>query len=213
MATVVAVMDGPSWGNNTDVIVVADPARRSLRWVPRDLWCDGLGRRINKAYALGGHDGIIEALSDHGIVATNSLCLRPDGIGEALGDTSITVPVREPMEFRYGGGWVRFEPPVETLAGERVHAWVGARTRHPDMPVARRPDLDRLRRQQELVAVMIGDGFDFGRFLAPGLPARISGSGALADLRQVRWNWSFSTLDDVEPAERDGAQVLVRREP
>ncbi|MGI9020463.1 MAG: hypothetical protein ACR2G3_07120 [Solirubrobacterales bacterium] len=209
MATVVAVMDGPSWGHNTDVLVVADPARRSLLWVPRDLWCDKLGTRINKAYALAGHEGLVGALAEHGVRARHGICVRPEGIEAALGEAAFTVPIRERMEFDYDG-WVRFDPPVEVLSGERIHAWVGARTRRPGIPQVRLPDLDRLRRQQELVAVMIGDGFDFRRFVADGLPVRVSGEMALSELRQVRWNWSFQTLDDVEPAERDGAQVLVR---
>jgi hypothetical protein len=201
MATAVAVMDGPTWGHNTDVIVVADPARRSLTWIPRDLWCEELGNRVNKAYALGGHDLLLAALAEHGTPAAHSLCLRPDGIREALGDASFRVPVREPMSFDYEGEEVVFSPPVETLAGERIHAWVGARKRLDGARV-RLPDLDRIRRQQELVAVMIGDGFRFSRFVAPGIPARASGESALLELRLVRWNWAFRTLDDVEPARR-----------
>jgi hypothetical protein len=38
MATAVAIMDRPSFDSNTDVLVVADPAARSLVWIPRDLW-------------------------------------------------------------------------------------------------------------------------------------------------------------------------------
>jgi hypothetical protein len=221
VATVVAVMDGPTWAHNTDVIVVADPSRHRLLWVPRDVWCAGLGHRVNKAFALGGHEGLRAALAEHEIEAQHSICLRPDGIRPALEGVSIKLPVRERMEFWYplspgasiedGRKPIAFEPPVEELGGERIHQWVGARYRRGPEPPGWRPDLDRIRRQQELIAVMLGDGFDFGRFLAPGLPVSISGEDARDDLAQVRWDWAFMTLADVEPAEIDGRAVLIRK--
>src|SRR5687767_291255 len=118
-------MDGPSWGHNTDVLVVAQPDARRLLWVPRDLWCEGMGRRVNKAYALGGHERLAAALAEHGIEAEHSVCLRPDGIRPALGDATVTVPVRETLELRYAGEWMRYEPPEEELSGERLHGWIG----------------------------------------------------------------------------------------
>jgi anionic cell wall polymer biosynthesis LytR-Cps2A-Psr (LCP) family protein len=204
-------MDGPSFGHNTDVIVVVSPHERRLTWVPRDLWSEELDARINKAFALGGHEKLIEALAEQGIEAEHSVCLRPDGIRPALEGVSITMPIRSAEEFDYEGEWVRFEPPVEELSGERIHQWIGARKRRADPPPGWLPDLDRIRRQQELVAVMLGEGFDFSRFVAAGMPVRISGDEALADLAQVEWNWVFLTVADVEPAEIDGAQVLIRR--
>jgi anionic cell wall polymer biosynthesis LytR-Cps2A-Psr (LCP) family protein len=203
-------MDGPSFGHNTDVLSVADPGERTLLWVPRDLWCGRDRRRINAAYAHGGHDTLVAALEEHGIEVRHSICLRPDGIRSALGDTPIKVPVREPMEFRYAGQWMRFEPPVEELSGERLHAWIGARLRRDQAPPGWLPDLDRIRRQQELIAVMLGGEFDFGRFLAPGLPAQISSQAAVEELAQVRWDWMFEMLEDVVPVEIDGQDVLIR---
>lgn len=204
-------MDGPSFGHNTDVIVVVDPDELTLLWVPRDLWCHGSGRRINKAYARGGHDALIEALAEHDIEAHHSICLRPDGIRPALEGARIKVPVRGPMELFYDGEWIRFEPLVEELSGERIHAWIGARSRRGRAPPGWLPDLDRIRRQQELIAVMLGDGFDFRRFLAPGLPTRISDDAAIAELSEVRWDWVFAMLADVVPAEIDGEMVLIRK--
>ena len=204
-------MDGPSFGHNTDVIVVVSPRERRLTWVPRDLWSDEMGNRINKAYALGGHEKLIEALAEQGIEAEHSICLRPDGMRPALGGVSITMPIRTAEEFDYEGEWVRFEPPVEELSGERIHQWIGARLRREAPPQGWLPDLDRIRRQQELLAVMLGEGFDFSRFVAPGLPVRMSGEAALGDLAQVEWDWVFLTIADVEPADIDGQQVLIRR--
>jgi hypothetical protein len=40
MPTVLGIMDGGGWAGNTDIVVVADPERKLLRWIPRDLWCD-----------------------------------------------------------------------------------------------------------------------------------------------------------------------------
>lgn len=221
MATVVVVMDGPSFGHNTDVIAVADPSLRGVRWVPRDLWCEAQGTRVNKAYAEGGHDGLVAALAELGIAAEHSICLRPDGIRPALEGVTIKIPIRERLEFWYpakpgrpieeGRQLMVFEPPVEELSGERIHAWIGARRRRGPDPPGWQPDLDRIRRQQELIAVMLGEGFDFRRFLAPGLPVRASGDEAIGELRQVRWDWSLMTVADVEPAEIGGRQVLIRR--
>jgi hypothetical protein len=70
--------------------------------------------------------------------------------------------------------------------------------------------MDRIRRQQELIAVMLGDGFDFRRFLAPELPTRASGEAAIAELSEVRWDWIYTMLGDLVPAEIDGQEVLIR---
>lgn len=204
-------MDGPSLGHNTDVIVVADPVKRSLTWVPRDLWCPRREMRINRLYAHGGERSLREGLRGQGIDAAHCLCLRPDGIRPALEGVRVKMPIREPMEFEYEGGWVRFEPPVEELHGERIHAWIGARRHRGGSPPGWLPDLDRIRRQQELIAVLLGDDFDFGRFLAPGLPVKASSDAAIEELRQVRWDWTFAVVADVVPAEIEGKQVLVRR--
>jgi anionic cell wall polymer biosynthesis LytR-Cps2A-Psr (LCP) family protein len=211
VATVVAVMDGPSFGHNTDVIVVVSPRERTLTWVPRDLWSERLSARINKAYAHGGHEALVRALTEQGIEAEHSICVRPDGIRPALEGVSVSMPIRRAEEFDYEGEWVRFEPPIEELTGERIHQWIGARKRRVPAPPGWLPDLDRIRRQQELVAVMLGEGLDFSRFVAPGLPVRVSGDEALEDVAQVEWDWVFLTIADVEPAEIDGQQVLIRK--
>jgi anionic cell wall polymer biosynthesis LytR-Cps2A-Psr (LCP) family protein len=204
-------MDGPSFERNTDVIVVASPRERMLTWVPRDLWSEEQGLRINAAYARGGHDALVAALAEQGLAVEHSICLRPDGIRPALEGVTITMPIRRPEELRYAGEWMRFEPPVEELSGERIHAWIGARMRREDPPPGWLPDLDRIRRQQELVAVLLGERFDFSRFVAPGLPVEVSGEAALNELAQVQWAWTFLTIADVEPAEIAGQEVLIRR--
>jgi hypothetical protein len=208
MTTVVAVMDAPSFSRCTDVIVVVQPASRRLLWVPRDLFCPRLGERINHAYARGGSSGLIAALAEHRIAAENTVCLRPDGIRPALADCAFTIPVRASIEARYHGETFHFRAPVDRLWGERIHAWIGAR----DVKGERRglPDLNRIARQQELVAVLLGERFDFARFLAPGLPVEVSSSAAVEALSGVRSTWRIETLDGLILQSIDGEHVLVR---
>src|SRR5215212_5544445 len=154
MATVIGVMDRDSFGANTDVIVLADSSARELLWIPRDLWCESLGDRVNRAFALGGHVGLSVALAEHGIAGEHSVCLLPAAVGSAFDGLEVEVPVDERIELWYplapqrsikeGRKRVVFEPPVERLAGERLHQWIGAR-----YGVARPgSDLERIRRQQ-----------------------------------------------------------------
>ena len=67
-------MDRSGWPANTDNIVVVDPAEQRFLWVPRDLWCEGVGDRINAAFGRGGHRGLVEALAEHDI-----------GVGQRVG--------------------------------------------------------------------------------------------------------------------------------
>jgi hypothetical protein len=47
-------MDRDSRSADTDNVVLVEARRRRLLWVPRDLWSQLLGDRINVAYRLGG---------------------------------------------------------------------------------------------------------------------------------------------------------------
>jgi len=49
MSIVILVMDRNLWNANTDIIVILNPMKKSLTWVPRDIYCD----IINRAYAKG----------------------------------------------------------------------------------------------------------------------------------------------------------------
>ena len=62
----VGVLDSDDWAANTDNLAVVEPARRRLTWVPRDLWCESVGDRVNRAFATGGHGLLVEALAEHG---------------------------------------------------------------------------------------------------------------------------------------------------
>jgi len=217
MATVVSVMDRDGWDARTDNIVVADPDRRRLLWVPRDLWAESLRNRINCAFARGGHEGLLTGLEDLELDARHSLCVRREAIERALADLSVTVPVNEALDFWYplspnepieeGRKLVRFDPPAESLSGERIHQWLGARLR-PDRASS---DLERIERQQVFVRTLLDDGFDFARVLERPELVSASSDRAIEELARVTSEWSFKTLGPVAPETIDGMMVLVLR--
>jgi anionic cell wall polymer biosynthesis LytR-Cps2A-Psr (LCP) family protein len=222
MSTVVSIMDRSQWDANTDNIVVADPDRRALTWVPRDLWCERFRDRINTAFARRGHPGLINALMDLGIAADHSLCLRREALERALDRLSVTVPISERLEFWYplhptqpiedGRTVVTFEPPEERLAGERIHQWLGARYERDDRgkPLLFKADFGRMRRQQVLVRSLLESGFDFASVLEDPELVSASGAEAVTELSQVEPGWRFSLVEDVSSTVHDGMMVLVR---
>jgi hypothetical protein len=216
MSTVVAVMDRSGWDANTDVVVLVEPARRRLVWIPRDLWCSRLDDRLNAAFKRGGHAALRAALAEHGLRADHGVCLDRAATKHALSDVTVRVPVARAIAFRYGASpeervqdsdrVVRFDPPHETLSGERVHQWLGARWQ-----VGRASsELDRLARQQTLLRALLGQGFDFAAAVANPEWVSLSDSDALAELRAVDASWSTATLSRVRPARRAGKAVLIR---
>lgn len=137
VATVIAITDRGDWQSPTDVLVVVDPECRRLLWVPRDLWCESLGRRINAAFRVGGHGALMGALREHDIAVEHAVCLRREATERALRDVTVRVHVCTPMSFWYplapcepieeGRKRIAFDPPAELLSGERIHQWLGAR--------------------------------------------------------------------------------------
>lgn len=220
MATVVGVMDRESWTARTDNIVVVDTKRRRLVWIPRDLWSEVVGDRINVAYARGGHELLRSAVRDHGLPAESSLVLLRSGVERAVESLSVTVPVERTRRYWYpldpttrlqdGRKLVRFDPPRETLSGERIHQWVGARRSAARVRAPAFPDLDRIERQQVLVRRLLEDRFAFAKALEEPSLVSISGSRALTDLGAVRASWSFETYRPVRKATIGGKRVLLR---
>ena len=219
MSTVVTVMDRGGWEANTDNIVVADPTSRRLTWVPRDLWAESIRFRVNKAYARGGHEALAAALADLGLPVEHGLCLRREATERALAGAEVTVPVREPLRFWYplepnadieqGRKPISFDPPEETLRGERIHQWLGARYRREG--TSRLPDVERLQRQQVFVRALLEQGFDFrGAVEVDPSLVRASGPEAFEEMSRVDGSWCFETVDDVAAATIDGMMVLVR---
>ncbi len=217
VATVVSVMDRGTWVSNTDVIVVVDPVGRRLLWVPRDVWCEPIAHRINKAFAVGGHEGLRTGLAALGIAVSHGLCLRREATEHALAGAVVTVPVQRPLRLWYplepitriedGRKPVDFDPPAETLAGERLHQWIGARYSRTGPS----SDLDRIRRQQTLVRALLRQRFPFGQALRDPALVRVSSDAALDDLRRVRSWWRFRYVGRLRPETIDGKMVLVPR--
>ncbi|HSQ35401.1 MAG TPA: LCP family protein, partial [Candidatus Binatia bacterium] len=217
MATIVCVLDRDDWEANTDNMVVVDPDRKLLLWVPRDIWCPSFKDRINTAFRRGGHEMLRAALAEIGVKTEHSLCLSRKAVERALDGLSVLVPVAEPLELLYpltpltrvqdGRKVVRFRPPEERLEGERIHQWIGARRALS----GKSGDLMRIRRQHVFVRCLLQTGFDFRRALADPAAARWSSPKALMELGAVRSDWRFATLDDVRPAFIQGKDVLLRQ--
>jgi hypothetical protein len=220
VATVVAITDRGAWVAPTDNIVVADPRRRRLTWVPRDLWVESIRDRVNRAfYRGGGHQGLIAALLELGLEAEHTLCLRREATEAAAARLTVTVPVEEPLEYRYPltptgnvhveSKVVRFDPPAETLEGERIHQWIGARIRVRGAG----SDLDRIERQKVFVRALLEQGFDFSSLLAEPEYVDASSDACVAELARVRPDWAFETLGPSKPETIDGMMVLVLTPP
>jgi hypothetical protein len=212
MSTVVGIMDRAGFTANTDNLVLVEPEQERLLWIPRDLWCETVGDRINVAYRTGGHDLLLAALREHNLYVTHWLVLSRGATESALARVAVLVPIPARMTFAYpltptariedGSKQVVFEPPAEVLRGERVHQWLGARGGS---------DLHRIERQKVLVRRLLEQGFEFGRSLANPDWVRSSGPAALQELGRVRATWRLQTLGTVAPAVIDGKQVLLRR--
>jgi hypothetical protein len=215
MSTIVAVMDRAGFSANTDNLVLVEPERTRLLWIPRDLWCRTHGSRINDAFRRGGHALLVTALREHELEADNALVLSREATEAALADVAVVVPVFVRMRFAYplsptapiedGSKEVVFNPPAEALRGERIHQWIGAR--------GDASDLHRIERQKILVRRLLEKRFDFRRALADPSWYRLYGDGALDDLSEVARTWRLETFADVVPATIDGRMVLVRRTP
>jgi hypothetical protein len=218
-AAVVAILDRDNWDANTDIIVVADVSRRRLTWVPRDLWSPLINDRINAAFAIGGGRLLLDALAQLGFAAQSAVCLRRGATEAALAGASVRVPIRDPLDFWYpltptsrledGRRQVSFRPPGETLSGERLHQWIGART----MVDGQGTDFHRMRRQIVFLRALIAQGFDFRPVLEDPELARITGEDPLPLLARVGVNWSMQVHDWVDDAVIDGRMVLVPRKP
>jgi hypothetical protein len=212
MSTIVGIMDRAGLAANTDNLVLVEPERRRLLWIPRDLWCEGHRGRINEAFRRGGHARLVAALREHALDASHALVLSREATEAALAGAVVVVPVPVRMRFRYpltptariedGAKEIVFHPPAEILRGERIHQWIGARGGS---------DLHRIERQKILVRRLLEKRFDFARALANPDWYRVYGDGALEDLARVDRSWHLETFADVVPATRDGRMVLLRQ--
>jgi hypothetical protein len=218
MATVVSVMDRDAWDARTDIIVIVDPRWRRLVWIPRDVWCDAIGHRINRAFAVGGHQSLMDGLAHIGFCVNQSICLRRRAIELAFEDLEIRLRVRKYLKLWYplsptapieeGRKPVDFIPPFEILSGERLHQWIGARYAR-DGGVG--TDFERIRRQQLLLRALLKIEFAFSRVLRDPSLVDLSSERALTDLSLVRRWWYFARFRQFEDRTIAGMEVLVVR--
>jgi peptidoglycan/xylan/chitin deacetylase (PgdA/CDA1 family) len=188
-----------------------------LRWIPRDLWCDRLGDRINAAFCRGRHRALMAALGEHGIVVQHSVCIQREATERACRNMTVTVPVHKELAFWYprrprqpieqGRKLIRFRPPSELLEDERIHQWIGARY-SVDRDTT---DFDRIRRQQVLLTQLLKQRHDFGDVVSDPELVDWSSERAAAELRTVDSSWRLDALDDVIDATIGGKRVLLQR--
>ncbi len=218
MATVVGVMDERSLRGRTDVTVVADPKREGLLWVPRDLWCEGLGDRVNRGYELGGHAGLRDALAEHGLHADHGLVLSRAATERVIAGIDVMMPVARSFtltvpevpggDIRQARREVHFDAPATRLRGDLIHDWVSGRYSTEPSEAG---DLGRIRRQQLLLAVLLGDGAELGGVLDHDSEFDLTSDAALDELARVRAEWEFEILRPLTPRRIDGKEVLTRR--
>lgn len=217
MTTVVTIMDRAGFDQRTDNIVIVDPRRRRLLWVPRDVWCPAINDRINGAFCLGGHAQLIDALGSLGFEVDHSVCVPRGAVERLLEPVSVTVRVDHPLRFWYpltpttniqdARKEVDFDPPREVLAGERIHQWLGARKGRD--PKTRGTDLERIRRQQVFLRALLRQGVDLSMLTTDREPPSWSNADAARrEVAKVRWWWSMRCADQVADLEVDALAVL-----
>ena len=214
-AAVISVLDRDRWTSNTDVIVVADGETKRLTWIPRDLWAPSISHRINAAFSGKGGDGLMQVLAGYGFPTQGSLCLRRSAVEKALEGCSIIVPVEEHLDFWYplqptlrsqeGRKRVSFSPPSETLSGERIHQWLGARYRI-GIPGS---DFERIKRQQILLRSLLASGFDWRRVVEDESLADIYGENPVPLLSRIDSTWTMATFNAVQNTVIDRKAVLI----
>lgn len=102
MSIVVCVMDRNGYNNNTDIIVIVDSEKKSIYWIPRDLYSPRIKRKINAAYCKVGPNGLKNCLKDLNIYVKECVCLLPLFIEQAIKIINkIIVPVEENEKYYY----------------------------------------------------------------------------------------------------------------
>lgn len=141
-------------GTQTDTILYVDIQGDDIAIValPRDLWIDDLGYRINSAYNLGGAEGLRRrAETVLGVPIDYYVIVKLDifqNVVDALGGVDIVVP----YEMRYrdvvGGLDIRFDPGPTHLNGEDASKFIRYRN-------TLRGDIDRLDNVKRLAYAMM----------------------------------------------------------
>jgi anionic cell wall polymer biosynthesis LytR-Cps2A-Psr (LCP) family protein len=160
----IGIMDRDSWKARTDIVVVVDMVKKTITWVPRDVYVEPIRNRINTAYTKGGSDFLKGALISLGFDVDAVICVLPKAVNTYIQSfDSIQMNLNKKLEFNYplhrhkpiedGSKRISFDKsPV--LSGDRVHEWIGARY----SPVATyASDLFRVVRQMHIVKQLIAN--------------------------------------------------------
>ncbi|OGE25068.1 MAG: hypothetical protein A3J42_02755 [Candidatus Dadabacteria bacterium RIFCSPHIGHO2_12_FULL_53_21] len=216
MSTVVSILDRDNRDDRTDNIGIVEPLKRRVLWIPRDLWCNTIKNRINRAFGRGGHKLLLSCLEEHKIKAESSICFRRSATIHCFRDLQVFVPIDEVMRFWYplhptkpieeGRKPIVFSPPGELLSGERIHQWIGARISFDKGG----SDLNRIERQKTLLRCLLEQNFDFKKLIVDQEYFSIYGSNVFEDLKQVGPDWKFETLGPLKHAKIGQMLVVVK---
>ena len=165
-------MDENNFKARTDILVIIDVIRQKLIWVPRDLYCELIGARINVAYRRGGEKLLLECLKEFDYKVNYAICILPkllDIYFTAIGE--LLIPVKEDISFYYPTNWpipieqtrktIYFSSPNTLLKGERFHQWIGARYCISNKSQIVDGDIGRIIRQQQLIKELIKIKYNF----------------------------------------------------
>ncbi len=224
----IVVMDRNAWTANTDIIVIIIPNKKTLLWVPRDLYCELINNRINKAYCKGRAELFLKSINsyDFDFNVTNCVCLFPSAIEKYIDKIkSIEVPVNIKREFKYplhrhkpieeGFKIITFNEPSETLTGDRFHEWIGARYAvNPKGFIG--TDFDRIYRQQILVKEILKKNIDIIDnndidYINNSQDIRGLDINVINILKTVDSTWSFNTIDKLVSKRINNKLVLVTK--
>jgi len=168
MIFAIGIMDRDSWKARTDIVVVVDIVKKTITWVPRDVYIETIQNRINTAYAKGGADYLKGALISLGFDIDAVICVLPKAVNAYIQTIdSIQVKLNKKIEFNYplhrhkpieeGSRKISFDK-LPVLSGDRIHEWIGARS-SPRAEYA--SDLFRIVRQMHIVQQLIANNKHF----------------------------------------------------
>ena len=171
--------DSEEEGSRTDTIMLVrvDPGSGDVRLlsVPRDLLVEvapGEENRINAAYNFGGIEQTITAFEEYSEVSVDHYAIVDfDGFKDvinAMGGVEMDVEDEIPPKYKIEDG-------LQTLNGQQALFY--ARYRKTDGG-----DLDRIRRQQQLVAALRGQAFSWNTVKQLPKIARVADRNLQTDL-------------------------------
>lgn len=141
-------------GSNTDTILYVDISGDDITMValPRDLWLDDLGYRINTVYHLGGAEGLrrrVEAILD--VPVNYYAVIKLDifqNLVDALGGVEIDVPYPMHYDDNVGNVHIHFDEGPQHMDGEDASLFIRYRQ-------TLRGDIDRIDNVKRLAYAML----------------------------------------------------------